>query len=72
MKPLTTKDGLIIVIAVRSKETEGRSKGMNKTTVYKQNGEHMATFPAGHSQPKFGQQTVNINCWKWAVVWIKE
>lgn len=72
MTPLTTKDGLIIAIAVRTTETEGRAKGMIKTVIYHQGGQHMATFPAGHPQPKYGQKKTNINCWPWALVWIKQ
>lgn len=60
---------LITIQAKKVKEQSGLYKGYFRTEFYKE-GVLFATVPPESRQPKKGQKTYTINCWKWALEWI--
>ncbi len=59
---------LITVIAVRTKIKDGRYKGFNATTFFKNN-KQFAYMPPEQRQPKFGSKTIILNCFRYNVEW---
>lgn len=59
---------LLTLTAIKVKEISGLYKGYDRTELY-QDGVLYATIPASAKQPRRGQKTVTINCFKWAVIW---
>jgi hypothetical protein len=61
---------MLTLTAIRSKMKEGRYKGMNVTHIFKDDNLY-AVFPPESRQPKYGSQTITLNCWKWKLNWAK-
>jgi len=60
---------LITLYATKVKETSGHWKGYNKTVITNEDGTPKAIFPAEQTQPKKGKITININCFKYKLIW---
>lgn len=63
---------LIELTAIRHKPDKvGRYKGLLSTSIFK-DGNLFAYFKPGMKQPRFGSNTIILNCWKWSLKWFKE